>query len=1205
MATGVQNAQTTDPEYRFPEQSDNSGGQAVLRVLKVLASLKITVVLFFMAVLIVLIGTLAQTRDDIWVVVREYFRSWFVMVPLKVFFPPAWFPNTEWPDISIPFLGGWSIGALMGINLVAAHLVRFRVQASGGKVAAGVVVIAAGCLLTAAVIMGGNGSTFQGTPLLDPSTRILWQLVQATIAGVVLLAGCVLVFKKRAGIVLLHGGVGLMMFSELWVGKTAVEAQMHIVEGETVNFVQDIRTTELAVIDPSEADSDKVVAIPQRFLQADEVIRHDALPFDLKIVKYLQNSDLRSLNSEDKNLATAGLGLQMIAVPAKASVGTSNDGKVDESAVYVQVLKKGTGESLGTYLSTLIQTRLSESRLKTGLSESEIQSRFRVGPFVLKMSQPTEVECDGKTYRIALRFKRTYEPYSLRLEDVRFDRYVGTNTPKNYSSRVRLVDPTRNVDQEVTIWMNNPLRFAGQTFYQSSVGADPITGIESTGLQVVTNSGWMIPYVSCMIIVVGMLDQFGVALLRFLRRKERQGVVQEFSPAGQTRGTSTTGATLAGAKKKLGAATQEERSRELVASGFLGVSGSRREWIPVAIVVTMFVFSLAWYSWPKSRKSGEFDYASAGRIPVVYEGRVKPLDTLARNALQVISGGQTLSVPKAGYPIAENDEDPVMKSQPAIVWLLDLISGNEKTAQHRIFKINNPYVVELLDLKRRKSHLYTLDEIRGKNGKNLEKFYDGIKKARAKPVEKVTSDDRKLLDLDKQIRAFTGIAAGFLDREFNRPKVFDSPDDELREMARGRRTALLRMLSEEEEQRAEGHPPLPVPVRLEGDGNRKYEWKAYYSAYLRDAIESKVLGEKKPDPNVAAWGEILTAYEDGLADDFNRSVDKYVAQIAADPPDDVKLTALAVESFYNRVSPLNITMPFYILAFVLSALGWLFWTGPMNRAAFWLIVMTFALHTLALLARIYISGRPPVTNLYSTAPFIGWACVVGGIAVERLYRIGIGNIVATIAGFSTSFIAYKLSVDGDTFTVMQAVLDTQFWLATHVVCINLGYAPTFLAGLLGIALILRGTCTWTLTPHEEKEFGRMIYGTLCFALFFSFFGTVLGGLWADDSWGRFWGWDPKENGALMIVLWNAMILHARWDGLVKDRGMALLAIGGNIVTAWSWFGVNELGVGLHSYGFKEGTLHWLGLFVLSQLAIIGLGSLPRQTWLSATPAKTT
>jgi ABC-type transport system involved in cytochrome c biogenesis permease subunit len=188
---------------------------------------------------------------------------------------------------------------------------------------------------------------------------------------------------------------------------------------------------------------------------------------------------------------------------------------------------------------------------------------------------------------------------------------------------------------------------------------------------------------------------------------------------------------------------------------------------------------------------------------------------------------------------------------------------------------------------------------------------------------------------------------------------------------------------------------------------------------------------------------------------------------------------------------------------------------------------------------------------------------------------------------------------GDTMAVLRAVLDTQFWLATHVVCVTLGYATTLVAGLFGLMYVIRGVCTRSLTPEVGKELARMTYGTICFGLLFSFFGTVLGGLWADDSWGRFWGWDPKENGALIIVLWNALVLHARWGGMVKDRGLAVLAIGGNIVTAWSWFGVNELSVGLHNYGFTEGALFVLGTFVLSQLIVIVAGCLPKQIWASS------
>jgi ABC-type transport system involved in cytochrome c biogenesis permease subunit len=296
----------------------------------------------------------------------------------------------------------------------------------------------------------------------------------------------------------------------------------------------------------------------------------------------------------------------------------------------------------------------------------------------------------------------------------------------------------------------------------------------------------------------------------------------------------------------------------------------------------------------------------------------------------------------------------------------------------------------------------------------------------------------------------------------------------------------------------------------------------------------------------------------------------------------------------------------YVMAFIIAALGWLClafnWPAGLRiagRTAFALTAFTLVIHTLALVARMYISGRPPVTNLYSSAVFIGWGCVVLGLILEVVFRRGLGNVVAAVAGYSTLLIAWGLESDGsDTFSVMQAVLDTQFWLATHVTCITLGYATTYLAGLFGLLYIVLGLMSPWLTPQLAKDLNRMNYGTLCFSIFFSFVGTVLGGLWADDSWGRFWGWDPKENGALMIVLWNALALHARWGGMVKERGLAVLSVIGNIVVSWSWFGVNALSVGLHAYGFDQRIFTLFCALTAAHLGIMALGLVPQRLWRS-------
>ena len=265
------------------------------------------------------------------------------------------------------------------------------------------------------------------------------------------------------------------------------------------------------------------------------------------------------------------------------------------------------------------------------------------------------------------------------------------------------------------------------------------------------------------------------------------------------------------------------------------------------------------------------------------------------------------------------------------------------------------------------------------------------------------------------------------------------------------------------------------------------------------------------------------------------------------------------------------------------------------------MVCAFLPHTFAIVARCFLSGYPPVTNLYSSAIFIGWAAVAAGIVIELVFRkkaAGMGNLVGGIAGFATLLIAHFLAGDGDTMEQMRAVLDTRFWLATHVITISFGYMATFVAGTIGVFYIFGGLFTRRLDEETGENLYRMMYGTTCFALLLSFVGTVLGGLWADDSWGRFWGWDPKENGALLIVIWNAIMLHARYGKMVGHRGFAVMAVGGNIVTAWSWFGVNQLGVGLHSYGFTQSAAFWLMAFAASQLIICAVGLLPVRIWRS-------
>jgi ABC-type transport system involved in cytochrome c biogenesis permease subunit len=339
-----------------------------------------------------------------------------------------------------------------------------------------------------------------------------------------------------------------------------------------------------------------------------------------------------------------------------------------------------------------------------------------------------------------------------------------------------------------------------------------------------------------------------------------------------------------------------------------------------------------------------------------------------------------------------------------------------------------------------------------------------------------------------------------------------------------------------------------------------------------------------------------TAYRQDHPAEFNRALADYRALLAG------KIPALAgnarAEHYFNHLQPFYSALVLYVAAFLLACAFWFKLSEGLRRSAVWLIALAFVVHTTGLLFRMILQGRPPVTNLYSSAIFIGWGAVVLGLVLERFYRDGIGAVVASSVGFITLIIAHHLSLEADTMEMMRAVLDTNFWLATHVVVVTLGYASTFVAGFLAIIYLVRGVFTTTLSQATGKSLARMIYGIVCFATLFSFVGTVLGGIWADQSWGRFWGWDPKENGALIIVLWNALILHARWGGMIRERGLVNMAIIGNVVTSWSWFGVNMLNIGLHSYGFMEAAFLWLMGFVVSQLVLIGLGLMPLTYWRS-------
>lgn len=304
---------------------------------------------------------------------------------------------------------------------------------------------------------------------------------------------------------------------------------------------------------------------------------------------------------------------------------------------------------------------------------------------------------------------------------------------------------------------------------------------------------------------------------------------------------------------------------------------------------------------------------------------------------------------------------------------------------------------------------------------------------------------------------------------------------------------------------------------------------------------------------------------------------------------------LELERSYYRADYFYRALYLFIAAFLFAAIGWILpQLGVLSKLTWILTLGGLGLVVTGVAVRCILLDRPPVATLYETILFITAGAVAACLFAEKVTRYRIALAGATVLGMSGMFLAHKWEVkeavsQGDTMGGLVAVLNSNFWLATHVTTVTFGYAAGLMAALFGhgyiVARLYHGSrnAGRPLPPGVAKglrSFGGLVYGTIGFGLVLSVVGTILGGVWANDSWGRFWGWDPKENGALMIVLYQLVIVHARLGGYIKDFGISVLAVVGGGIVAFSWWHVNQLGVGLHSYGFTDGVVRNLLVYYL-------------------------
>jgi len=606
--------------------------------------------------------------------------------------------------------------------------------------------------------------------------------------------------------------------------------------------------------------------------------------------------------------------------------------------------------------------------------------------------------------------------------------------------------------------------------------------------------------------------------------------------------------------------------------------------------IPLILAAVLCWSHPALAQENIKHYETFKRVPVLSEGRLKPLDTYARNLLIQFSGRDTYD------------------RQEAITWLARLLFSPDATRDDKVFLINNPDIAQALDIP--------VDAHRRYSPGQLQKAYKKLGEL-AMAARNIPEKERSIVETEI-LRVFENIN---LYADLSRSMAFAYPHADFTITAQATKTRLG--LPAEQNQFSFVDVALKadtINAMTKGLENKSpsqfsadeteimrvvqglFQWSNTYKDLPLAVVPSgqssgawvspwDAIGADFADPKtrqlVTLWRDMTVTYVQGQDVEFNVAAHLYVNAIPENlGKDDLKhLDRFSLELLYHASQPFAWAKVFYILAFMFFVISFVSPKPLWHGLGLGAVILGFIPHVLGLAARIIIMARPPVSNLYETFIFVGFIAVLLGLIIEYVNKQWLGIVTAAISGTVLLFIADKYSAEGDTLRMLVAVLNSNFWLATHVTTITMGYAATCVAGVLGHIWLLQAAAG--KSDQVLAKTYRTVLGVLGLALPLTFLGTNLGGIWADQSWGRFWGWDPKENGALMIVLWTTLILHARISNLIGARGLAIGSVLGMVVVMWAWFGVNLLSVGLHSYGFTSGIATTLAIYVVCEIIFIG------------------
>lgn len=498
------------------------------------------------------------------------------------------------------------------------------------------------------------------------------------------------------------------------------------------------------------------------------------------------------------------------------------------------------------------------------------------------------------------------------------------------------------------------------------------------------------------------------------------------------------------------------------------------------LFLCLFIFST-----PASAEEN-LNFFGWSMLPVLHDGRVKPVDSFARIHLKIFSGKEKIN------------------GMDATEWLAESVFAPDKAAEKPIFKTHT-----------QEKHLNykELSSLVQEKEKTIQQLLQTPEKEWAK-------DQQELMRLYFNFMLYGQILGSIIETGADNNVV-------------------LRIIPYKE--------TFVSPMALTYQNEQPEGSKDYLSQ----------------------WHRMTIAYATNDAGAWREAVQKALAQTTT--------IQLSAETLYNHAGLLNLALALYGLALLLVILARQTGNNALDKASFTTLSIGGLLHMVDIALRIYILARPPIGTLYESIIFVALICILGLAFIARKQKNNSPVLMAGLSGILLLVTAKSFMAE-DNMGTLVAVLNTNFWLATHVVCITIGYACCLMTSLFA---------HYYLIANKSDNTVSYIKTLAILSLLFTTVGTILGGLWADQSWGRFWGWDPKENGALLIVLWLIWLLHGRLSNHVNDLAFAAGMAALSIIVVLAWFGVNLLSVGLHSYGFISGVAWGIGIFCAVEIFLIG------------------